>query len=80
MGAKIRIEHVSAGGIEIFKSGAMQAVVDSAGERIASEAGEHFNYSQAKNNQFTVAGFVSSDEYSGAYLEATDKVLTRAVH
>ncbi len=80
MGAKVRIEHNSAGWIEIFKSGEMQAVVDSAGQRIASEAGEHFNYSPAKNNRFTAGGFVSSDEYSGAYLEATDKVLTRAVH
>ena len=80
MGAKVQIEHVSAGWIEIFTSGEMQAVVNGAGERIASEAGEHFNYSPAKNNRFTVAGFVSSDEYSGAYQEAMDKVLTRAVH
>lgn len=80
MSVKVQIEHNGAGWAEIFKSAEMQAVVDSAGERIANEAGEHFNYSQAHNNQFTVAGFVSSDEYSGAYEEATNKVLTKAVH
>lgn len=80
MGAKVKIEHVSAGWIEIFKSGEMQAVVDEAGQRIAAEAGEHFNYSQGKRDRFTVAGFVSSDKYTGAYQEATDKVLTKAVH
>lgn len=80
MGAKIRIEHDGKGWIEIFKSAEMQAVVDEAGQRIAAEAGEHFGYAQATNNQFTVAGFVSSDEFTGAFLEATDKVLTKAVH
>ena len=80
MAASVIIEHISAGWIEIFKSAGMQSVVDNAGQRIASEAGEHFNYSSGKNNRFTAAGFVSSDEYSGAYLEATDKVLTKAVH
>ena len=80
MAAKVVIEHNGQGWMEIFKSAEMQAVVDAAGERIANEAGEHFNYSQGKNNQFTAAGFVSSDEYSGAYQEATDKVLSRAVH
>lgn len=80
MGARVEIEHIGSGWMEIFKSGEMQAVVDEAGERISNEAGDHFNYSQAHNNQFTVGGFVSSDEYSGAYEEATDKVLTKAVH
>lgn len=80
MGAKVQIEHISAGWIEIFTSPAMQAEVDSAGQRIAAAAGEHFTYTPARNNRYTVAGFVSSDEYTGAYQEATDKVLTMAVH
>lgn len=80
MSAKVTIDHIGSGWMQIFKSPEMQSVVDSAGERIASEAGDHFHYSRASNNQFTVAGFVSSDEYSGAYQEATDKTLTRAVH
>ena len=79
MGTKIVIEHNSAGWAEIFKSDGMKVLVDSAGERIASEAGEHFSYSPATNNQFTVAGFVSGD-HEGNILEATDKVLTKAVH
>lgn len=79
MSAKVVKEHVGEGWIEIFKSAEMQAVVDQAGERIASEAGEHFGYEAAQNNQFTVAGFVSCDSV-GAYEEATDKVLTKAVH
>lgn len=79
MGARIEIEHVSQGWIEIFTSAGMQAVVDAAGERIAAEAGEHFDYQAATNNQFTVAGFVSGD-VTGSYQEATDKVLTKAVH
>ena len=80
MAAKVVIEHNGQGWIEIFTSAEMQAVVDEAGERIASEAGEHFNYDQAHNNQFTVAGFVASDAYTGAWLEAVRKVLTKAVH
>lgn len=79
MGAKIQIEHVSSGWVEVFKSAEMQEVVDGAGERIASEAGEHFYYSPAANSRFTAGGFVSSDGY-GAYEEATDKALTKAVH
>ena len=80
MAAKVVIEHNSAGWIQIFTSGAMQSVVDEAGQRIAAEAGDHFGYMPGSNNRFTAAGFVSSDEYSGAYQEATDKVLTKAVH
>ena len=79
MSAKIQIEHISKGWIEIFKSAEMQAVVDAAGERIAAEAGEHFAYDQGHNNKFTVAGFVAGD-YQGSVQEATDKVLTKAVH
>ena len=80
MPAKIRIEHNGKGWIEIFKSPEMQAVVDAAGERIAAEAGDHFGYMAAKNNRFTAGGFVSADEFSGAYQEAVDKRLTKAVH
>lgn len=80
MAAKIKVEHNGEGWIEIFTSANMQRVVDAAGERIASEAGEHFGYMPASNNRFTAGGFVSSDEYTGAYEEATDKVLTKAVH
>lgn len=80
MGAKIRIEHIGSGWIEVFKSSGMQAAVDAAGERIAAEAGNHFYYSPAKNSRFTAGGFVSSDEYSGAWQEAVNKVLTKAVH
>lgn len=79
MGARIEIEHVSAGWIEIFKSAEMQAQVDQAGMRIAAEAGEHFEYTPGDNNQFTVAGFVSGDA-EGNIEEAIDKVLTKAVH
>ena len=79
MGAKVRIEHNSAGWIDIFKSEGMKAVVDSVGEQIAAEAGDHFSYSPATNNNFTVAGFVSGDT-EGSILEATDKVLSKAVH
>ena len=80
MAAKVVVEHNGKGWIEIFTSPGMQSVVDSAGERIAAEAGEHFGYMPGSNNRFTAGGFVSSDEYSGAYQEATDKVLTKAVH
>lgn len=79
MGARIEIQHISSGWAEIFKSEGMKAAVDAAGERIAAEAGEHFQYSPADNNQFTVAGFVSGDAEGNAQ-EATDKVLTKAVH
>lgn len=80
MAAKIKVEHIGEGWIEIFTSPEMQKVVDAAGERIAAEAGEHFGYMPAQHSTKTAAGFVSSDEYTGAYQEATDKVLTKAVH
>lgn len=80
MGAKVKIEHIPSGWIELFKSAGVQSAVDSAGQRIASEAGEHFTYNPGRNNRFTAAGFVSSDEYTGAYEEAVNKVLTKAVH
>lgn len=80
MATNVTIEHNGAAWIEIFKSAGMQAVVDEAGERIAAEAGEHFYYRRGRNNQYTVAGFVGSDKYTGAYQEATNKVLTKAVH
>ena len=79
MGARIVIEHISSGWVEVFKSEGMQAAVDAAGERIAAEAGEHFQYTPATNNQFTAGGFVSGDA-EGNIEEATDKVLTKAVH
>ena len=40
MGARIVIEHNSAGWAEIFKSEGMKAVVDAAGERIARAPAE----------------------------------------
>lgn len=80
MAAKVTIEHNGKGWIEIFTSAKMQGVVDEAGQRIAAEAGEHFGYQPGSNNRYTAGGFVSSDEYSGAYQEATEKVLTKAVH
>ena len=80
MAAKVTIKHNSKGWVQIFTSPKMQSVVDEAGQRIAAEAGEHFGYMSGSNNRFTAGGFVSSDEYSGAYQEATDKVLTKAVH
>ena len=80
MASIVRIEHIGKGWIEIFKSAAMQAEVDKAGNMIAERAGPHFGYMPAQHSNFTAAGFVSSDEYSGAYQEATDKVLTKAVH
>lgn len=80
MAVKVTVEHIGKGWMEIFKSQNMQSVVDAAGRRIAAEAGEHFGYMPGSNNRFTAGGFVSSDEYSGAYQEATEKVLTKAVH
>ena len=80
MAAIVTVEHNGKGWIEIFTSPKMQSVVDEAGERIAREAGDHFGYMPGSHNRFTAGGFVSSDEYSGAYQEATEKVLTKAVH
>ena len=77
--ALVRVEHIGKGWIEIFKSNEMRKVVDEAGERIAREAGEHFGYQPSTRDRFTVAGFVTGD-YEGNLEEATDKVLTKAVH
>ncbi len=80
MAAIVTVEHIGKGWIDIFTSAAMQGVVDEAGQRIANKAGEHFGYAPGSKNRFTVSGFVSSDKYSGAYQEATEKILTKAVH
>ena len=80
MAVKIRIEHVSDGWAQIFLSDGMNAVVDEAGERIAGEAGDGFEYSPAQKNRFTAAGFVSSTTHASAVSEAIDKTLTKAVH
>lgn len=80
MAAIVTVEHISAGWIEIFTSPTMQSVVDEAGNSIAARAGDHFGYHPGSKSRYTAGGFVSSDEYSGAYQEATEKVLTKAVH
>lgn len=80
MGAKVVIEHNGEGWAEVFKSAGMQAVVDEAGEKIRANAGDHFRYDRAQHNRFTAAGFVGADDIEGAYEEAEDKVLTKAVH
>ena len=84
MPARIRIEHLPQGYLDIWKSGAMQGVVDEAGKRIASEAcggygKEPFRY-YAKPGNFTAMGFVSSTGPSGAYYQQRDKALSKAVH
>lgn len=84
MAVSIRIEHLPKGYLEIWKSDAMQAQVDRAGNRIAREAcggysGEPFRY-YPKPGNFTAMGFVSSTGPSGAYYQQRDKALRKAVH
>ena len=84
MGAKIVIEHIPEGYLEIWKSSAMQAVVNQAGERIAASANagypnEPFRY-YPRMGSFTALGFVSSTGPSGAYYQQRDKALSQAVH
>lgn len=80
MGARIRIEHNSQGWAELFKSAEMQSLVNEVGERIAGEAGDDFQYEAAINSNYTAGGFVVPATYQGAYDEAVDKTLTKAVH
>lgn len=80
MPVSIRLEHVSEGYLEIWKSGNMQAVVDQAGGRIAAEAGEPWFRYYPKPGNFTSMGFVSSTGPTGAYYQQRDKALSRAVH
>lgn len=80
MASKIKIEHNSQGWIDAFTSPGMQSAVDAAGERIASEAGDNFGYMAGSNSRFTAGGFVSAHGIVGSLEEATDKVLTKAVH
>ena len=84
MPVKIRVEHVPRGYMEIWKSDAMQAEVDRAGNRIASEAnrgyaGEWYRY-YPKPGNFTAMGFVSSTGPGGAFYQQRDKALSKAVH
>ena len=80
MASKVVVEHNSAGWLEIFLSGEMQAVVDAAGQRIASEAGDGFEYHQPTANRVSVGGYVQSETLEAAEAEAIDKALTKAVH
>lgn len=79
MATHFTIEHNPKGWVEIFKSAGMKSVVDSAGQRIADNAGDGFEYVQATKNIYTVGGFVVADSYQAKYLEATEKTLTKAV-
>ena len=80
MGAKIRIEHKPEGWADVYKSDGIRAAVDEAGQRIAAEAGEHFVYVPSDWGSYAALGFVDSIDEEGDELEATDKVLTKAVH
>lgn len=80
MASKVVVEHNSAGWLEIFLSGEMQAVVDAAGQKIAAEAGAGFEYHQHTANRVSVGGYVQSETQEAAEAEAVDKVLTQAVH
>jgi len=84
MPVKIRIEHISDGYLEIWKSGGMQAEVDKAGSRIASEASKGYNSQPfkyyPKQGNYTAMGFVSSTGPTGAYYQQRDKALRKAVH
>lgn len=80
MAATVVVEHNSEGWLEIFLSAEMQAVVDEAGMRIASEAGEGFEYHQHESNRVSVGGYVISETQEAAVAEAVEKSLTKAVH
>lgn len=80
MPVKVRIEHISSGYMEIWKSDAMQAEVDKAGRRIASEAGEPWFRYYPKPGNYTAMGFVSSTGPTGAIYQQQKKSLSRAVH
>lgn len=80
MASKVVVEHNNVGWLEIFLSGEMQAVVDAAGQRMASEAGEGFEYHQHTANRVSVGGYVQSETLEAAEAEAIDKALTKAVH
>lgn len=80
MPVKIRLEHISEGYLEIWKSSAMQAQVDKAGMRIVAEAGEPWFKYYPKPGTFTAMGFVSSTGPTGAIYQQQDKALSKAVH
>ncbi len=84
MPAKVRIEHIPKGYMDVWKSDGMQAAVDQAGQRIASEAnggygGEWYRY-YPKPGTYTAMGFVSSTGPTGAIYQQRDKALSKAVH
>ena len=82
--ARIRVQHLSGGYMKIWKSPAMQAEVDAAGEKIAANA--NAGYSQPwfkyypKRGRYTALGSVSATGPTGDYYEARDGALTKAVH
>lgn len=86
MPVKVRIEHVSEGYREIWKSSGMQAAVDAAGERIAASANAGYQTATTpfryypKPGNYTAMGFVSSTGPTGAYYQQRDKALSKAVH
>ena len=84
MPVKSRIEHDGWGWAKLFKSEGVQALVDSAGKRIADEANrgasfEAYRY-YSKPGSFAALGYVSSTGPTGAYWQQQQKRLSKAVH
>ena len=82
----VTVKHSGRGWLEVFHSDGMRQVVRDAADSVASEAnsgspasGEWFR-GYIRKGYCTWLGFVSSTGPTGANYEATDKVLTKAVH
>lgn len=86
MPTKVRIEMNHDGWRELLSSEAIAREVDRAGQRIAAEAGDGWEYRRAMLGYGggRVGGFVSSTHDAAGYAalldEATNKTLTKAVH
>lgn len=83
MAKKVRIELVSEGFDVILGGANTQAVCEAAGQRIASEAGDGFQYFPDNLNVYghpRTGGFVDATTGEAMRSEAEHKSLTKAVH
>jgi len=79
MSANIKIEHNGEAWIDIFTSAEMRELVQSTGENIAAAAGDNFEFVFANDTSKVAVGHVVPANYKGAFEEAEQKLLTKAI-
>lgn len=82
MATKIRIEHISAGYRAVLESPGVSGLVYGKGDQIAAAAGDGFicRHGHGSFGGGRPVAWVGGSDLDAWQREATDKVLTKAVH